>query len=97
MSSCEWLSIARTRQLTLYSKIPINLIGKRDRIWTCYMLACVNSEAIGNADVRRVFGLSDSQRALASRIISDTYNEAPIRLVGLEAPPKTRRYLPFWA
>lgn len=87
-------------RVTLYSKIPINLIGKRDRIWTCYMLAClacVNSKAISNADVRRVFDLSDSQRALASRIISDTYNEGLIRLVDLEAPPKTRRYLPFWA
>ena len=87
-------------QLTLYSKIPINLVGKRDRIWTCYMLAClacVNSEAISNADVRRVFGLANSQRALAGRIIADALKEELIRPVDLEAPPKMRRYLPFWA
>ncbi len=87
-------------KVTLHSKIPINQVGKRDRIWTCYMLAClvcVSSDAIGNIDVRRVFGLTDSQRALAGRIISDTIKEGLIRPVDPDAAPRSMRYLPFWA
>ncbi|MBR3317196.1 MAG: hypothetical protein IKG21_05195 [Atopobiaceae bacterium] len=86
--------------VTLYSKVPIAQIGKQERIWTCYMfacLACVNSGAIGNADVRRVFGLSESQRSLSGRILADTIASGLIRPVDPNAAPRTRRYVPFWA
>ena len=87
-------------RVTLYSKVPIAQIGKQERIWTCYMfacLACVNSGAIGNADVRRVFGLSESQRSLSGRILADTIASGLIRPVDPNAAPRTRRYVPFWA
>lgn len=87
-------------RVTLYSKVPINQMGKQERIWTCYMLAClvcVNSDAIANADVRRVFGLTDAQRSLAGRILGDTLSAGLIRLVDSQAAPRVRKYIPFWA
>jgi predicted HTH transcriptional regulator len=87
-------------KVTIHSKVPIKQVGKQDRIWTCYMLAClacVSSDAIGNADVRAVFDLEDAQRSMAGRIISDTLKAGLIRPVDPSAAPKVMRYLPFWA
>ena len=87
-------------KVTLYSKVPIDQVAKHERIWTCYMLAClacVNSGAIGNADVRAVFGLEDNQRSTAGRIISDALKAGLIRPVDPDATPRVMRYLPFWA
>lgn len=87
-------------KVTLYSKVPISQVSKQERVWTCYMLACltcVNSDAIGNADVRAVFGLKDSQRSMAGRIIADALKAGLIRPVDPDAAPRAMRYLPFWA
>ena len=64
------------------------------------MLAClayVNFSAVGNADVRKVFGLDDSGKVRASKVIRDTLDAGLIGPVDPEAGPKSRRYVPSWA
>ena len=55
---------------TLYARLPFERTSKADRVRTCYMLAClasVNSSAIGDADVRKAFGLDGSRGSSASK------------------------------
>ena len=85
---------------TLYSKVPFNLITRDDKIWTCYMSAClayVNSGTISNTDVREIFGLEDNQKAKASRIIKDTTEKGWIKPVDKDTAPRYMRYIPYWA
>ena len=84
----------------LYSKVPFDLITKDDKIWTCYMSAClayVNSGVISNADVREIFGLEDDQKTKASRIIKDTTEKGWIKPVDKDTAPRYMRYIPYWA
>ena len=83
----------------LFAKMPFELTSKEDRIRTCYMQAClayVNFGSIGNADVRRVFGLGE-KKAQATRIIKDAVSAQLIKPVDENAAPRYMRYVPFWA
>ena len=64
------------------------------------MLAClamVNASAIGNFDVRSVFGMSDNERAKAGRVIKDTISARLIKPVDPDTAPRHMRYVPYWA
>ena len=86
-------------KVTLYSKIPFELIKKEDKIRTCYMLSClkyVSEGAISNSDVREVFGFSEKDKAKATRIIKDTLNAGLIKIVDKNTAPRYIKYIPFW-
>lgn len=83
----------------LFAKMPFELTSKEDRVRTCYMQAClayVNFGSIGNADVRRVFGLGE-KKAQATRIIKDAVAAQLIKPIDENAAPRYMRYVPFWA
>lgn len=84
----------------LFTKVPFDMITKEDRIRTCYMQAClayVNYDGISNADVRRVFGLSDKEMSKASRIINSTMDEGLIKIKDPDTAPRYKKYIPYWA
>ena len=86
-------------KVTLYSKVPFELIKKEDKIRTCYMLSClkyVSEGAISNSDVREVFGFSEKDKAKATRIIKDTLNAGLIKIVDKNTAPRYMKYIPFW-
>lgn len=90
----------RFTRATIYSKVPFELTSKEDRVRTCYMQACLASVTAGslaNADVRKLFGLSDDEKVKASRIIRDTLNAGLIKPVDPDTAPRYMRYIPFWA
>lgn len=87
-------------KVVLFSKVPFNLIPREDRIRTCYMQAClayVQYGTISNSDVRKVFGLSDKQMYIASRIIKDTLDAGLIKPLDEKTAPRYMRYVPYWA
>ena len=87
-------------RVTLYSKVPFNLISKEDRIRTCYMQTCflyVKGEAISNNAVRNLFDISDKDKYKASRIIKDTLEAKLIKPVDENTAPRYMKYIPFWA
>ena len=84
----------------LIAKVPFDLMAKEDKLRTCYMKAClayVTHQAISNADVRDLFGLSDSEMAKASRIIKETVGKGLIKPFDPDAAPRYMKYVPFWA
>lgn len=87
-------------RVTLYSKVPFELISKEDKIRTCYMYSClmyVQGEAINNNSVRELFGLDKSGKYKISRIIKDTMGCNLIKPVDDQTAPRYMRYIPFWA
>lgn len=87
-------------KVVLFAKLPFELTSKEDRIRTCYMQAClayVNFGAITNADIRRVFGLEESDKVKSSRIIKDTLAAGLIKPVDPETAPRYMKYIPHWA
>ena len=87
-------------KVTLYSKVPFNLINKEDRIRTCYMQTCflyVKGDAIDNNAVRKLFDLSDKYKYKASRIIKDSLESGLIKPVDAQTAPRYMKYIPFWA
>ena len=87
-------------KVTLYSKIPFDMLTKEDRVRTCYMQACllnVMGDCLTNAKVRSVFGLSEAEKTKASRIIRDTLAAKMIKPIDPDTAPRYMRYQPFWA
>ena len=87
-------------KVTLYSKVPFDLINKEDRIRTCYMQTCflyVNGEAINNNAVRELFDIGEKDKYKASRIIKDTLEAKLIKAVDENTAPRYMKYIPFWA
>lgn len=87
-------------KVTLYSKIPFGMTSKEDRVRTCYMLAClafVTSQAVSNSDIRTAFGLGESDKVKASRVIRDTIEAKLIKPVDPETAPRYMKYVPYWA
>lgn len=86
-------------KVVLFAKLPFDLTSKEDRIRTCYMQAClayVNFGTITNADIRKVFGLQESDKVKSSRIIKDTLEAGLIKPVDPETAPRYMKYIPYW-
>lgn len=87
-------------KVVMFASIPFELTSKEDRIRTCYMHAClayVRFGAIGNADVRELFGFDKTEKTKASRIIKDTVEAGLIKPVDESTAPRYMKYIPHWA
>lgn len=83
--------------VTMLAKVPFKSITKEDRIWTCYMYACLrhlNNESITNKDVRELFAIPDKNRSTATEILRSAVDAGRIKLLNPEAGSKARRYVP---
>ena len=84
----------------LFSHKEFKNMNKSDRIWACYLHAClkrVNNDAMTNSSLRERLGIKTTNRSIVSRIIRDSLKEGFIVLEDADVGPKSRRYLPFWA
>jgi predicted HTH transcriptional regulator len=84
----------------LLAGMPFDMMAKEDKIWTCYMRAClayVGNQAISNVDIRTLFGLSSKELAKASRIIKETVERGLIKPLEPDTAPRYMKYIPFWA
>jgi len=74
--------------------------SKEDKTRTCYLYVCycyVNGIEVSNAVLRDRFGITEANKAMASRIIKDTVETGKIKLKDPNAAVKMRRYVPYWA
>lgn len=74
--------------------------SKEEKTRTCYLYVCycyVNGIEVSNAVLRDRFGISESNKAMASRIIKDTIETGKIKLKYPNVAAKMRRYVPYWA
>lgn len=87
-------------KVTMYSKIPFELVNKEDKVRTCYMYACLmylQGESINNNSIRSLFEVDVKSKYKISRIIKDCLNMGLIKPVDENTAPRYMKYIPFWA
>lgn len=85
---------------TLFAPRPLTKMDQHDRIRAVYLHAClryVQREFMTNTSLRERFGIDAKNSATASRLIKEALGSGGVRLQDPEAPPKLRRYVPWWA
>lgn len=104
---CDWKIPAPKVETTedfcrtkLFWHSSLNQWSKEEKIRTCYIYVCycyVNGIEVSNSVLRERFGISETNKAIASRIIKDTMNSGKIKLADPSATVKMRKYVPYWA
>lgn len=86
-------------KVTLYSKADFSDIPTDEKVWACYMHACVQfvqGEFLTNSSLRARFGLEESSSASISRLIKEACEKHAIKKLEDTAPRYTK-YVPYWA
>ena len=84
----------------LFAPRQLSRMDRQDRVRTCYLHAClkyVNREFLTNSSIRKRFGITENNKAMASRYIREAVDDGMIRPYDQSAAPKLRKYVPFWA
>ena len=87
-------------KVTLYAKVPFGNLSTDDKLWACYLHACirqVEGEQVTNSSLRERFGLPDSSAGAISRLIKEAIGLQLIKPVDPTTAPRYMRYLPIWA
>ena len=87
-------------RVTLYAEIPYASISLDDRLWACYMHACVKyvqGEQINNSTLRQRFVLKESSSGSISRLIKDALSKKMIKPLDPDTAPRYMKYIPYWA
>ena len=74
--------------------------SKEEKVRTCYLYVCycyVNGIEVSNSVLRERFGISEANKAMASRIIKDTIAAEKIKLKDPDVVANMRRYVPYGA
>ena len=87
-------------RVTLYGETPFVRLSSEDRLWSCYLHACikhVQHNQLTNKSLRERFGVEDSASATISRLIRDAIKENLIKPLDPGTAPRYMRYVPSWA
>lgn len=87
-------------RVTLYPEIPFSGIAPEDKLWACYLHACikqVQGEQLTNASLRTRFGLKESSSGSISRLIKEAVNQKYIKPFDPTTAPRYMKYVPIWA
>ncbi len=86
-------------KVTLLSKIDFFDMSLDNKLWTCYMHACIKyiqGEFLTNSSLRERFGLEEKSSASVSRLIKEACNQGRIKK-HQDTAPKHTKYIPNWA
>lgn len=87
-------------KVTLYALLGFNDILQEDKLWACYMHACVRyveGKQVNNTSLRERFGLDESYKSQMSRLIRQAVENKLIKPLDPTTAPRYMRYIPFWA
>ncbi|MDC0721635.1 ATP-binding protein [Nannocystis bainbridge] len=87
-------------RVVLFAPRDFNQMDKEERVRACYWHAClkyVQREPVTNSTIRERFGISEPNRAMASRLLRDAVEAGVIVPRDAAAAPKLMQYLPWWA
>lgn len=87
VESCERLQLPAPKidlyeestKVTLFSEIPFSSISAEDKLWACYLHACikyVQGEQLTNSSLRERFGLKNSSAGSISRLIKEAVEKS---------------------
>ena len=106
--ACEFMQLPAPKieiyedstKVTLYSKIPFTNLSTEEKLWSCYLHACikyVQNEHLTNSSLRERFALPESSSGSISRLIKEAVNKKMIKPLDPETAPRYMKYIPIWA
>ena len=106
--TCELLQLPAPRielyeestKVTLFSEVPFSNLSMEDKLWACYLHACVlhvQGEQLTNSSLRNRFGLNSSSAGSISRLIKEAVSIGIIRPLDPTTSNKYMKYIPAWA
>ncbi|MBQ1656524.1 MAG: putative DNA binding domain-containing protein [Bacteroidales bacterium] len=106
--SCEFAQLPAPKielfedstRVTLYAKMPFSNISMEDKLWACYLHACikhVEGEQLTNSSLRERFGLKVSSSGSISRLIKEAVVMNLIKPLDPTTAPRYMKYIPAWA
>lgn len=87
-------------KVTLFANLPFTSISPEDKLWACYLHACVKQvqgEQLTNKSLRERFGVAESSSASVSRLIKEAVEKKIIKPLDPDTAPRYMKYIPFWA
>lgn len=87
-------------KVTLYSHIPFTNLSTEEKLWSCYLHACikyVQNENLTNSSLRERFALPESSSGSVSRLIKEAVNKQMIKPFDPDTAPRYMKYIPIWA
>lgn len=87
-------------KVTLFSEIEFNNIPMDDKLWSCYLHAClmyIQGETLTNKSLRDRFGLPESSAGTMSRLIKESVSEGKIKALDPDTAKRYMKYIPSWA
>ena len=87
-------------KVTLYASVDFNDILQEDKVWACYLHACVRyveEKQMNNTSLRGRFGLDESYKSQMSRLIKLAVERNLIKPFDPSTAPRYMRYIPIWA
>lgn len=108
VSSCEFAQLPAPKielyedstRVVLFSEIPFSAISMEDKLWACYLHACirqVEGEQLTNSSLRERFGLKNSSAGSISRLIKEAVSMKLIKPLDSSTAPRYMKYIPIWA
>ncbi len=106
--SCEMMQLPAPKidlyedstRVTLFSEIMFSSISTEDKLWACYLHACikhVQGEQLTNSSLRERFGVKESSSGSISRLIKETVSANLIKPLDPTTAPRYMKYIPIWA
>ena len=87
-------------KVTLFSEIEYKNISGDDKLWSCYLHAClmyIQGDALTNTSLRDRFGLKESSAGSVSRLIKEAVARHRIKPIDPNTAKRYMRYVPVWA
>lgn len=87
-------------RVTMFEKIKFSDMSQEDRIWACYLHACIRyiqGDHLTNSTLRQRFGLATSSSGSVSRLIRMTMEQGSIKPFDPNTAPRYMEYIPWWA
>lgn len=87
-------------KVTLFAEIPFSSLSAEDRLWACYLHACVKQvqgEQLTNSSLRERFGLPTSSSGNVSRLIKEAVACHLLKALDPTTAPRYMKYIPYCA
>lgn len=105
--ACEFLQLPAPKinlyqestKVTLFSDIPFTSLSAEDKLWSCYLHACikqVQGEQLTNKSLRERFGVKETASASISRLIKEAVESKLIKPLDPTTAPRYMKYIPVW-
>ena len=87
-------------KVTLFSEMEFGNIPTDDKLWSCYLHAClmyIQGDALTNRSLRERFNLRESSAGSISRLIKEAVSAGQIKPLDPDTAKRYMRYIPVWA